>query len=293
MVKIFLSFLLFIYISSSCASDNMPLIEDNITVEEIQNISLLDSKIETFIGKDKYMRNKAYIDIIFAPKVKYFRGKNIDSVKVISTLKENGLLNLFFKKPTTINLNFKTSGSPLFFVKIMGNSLRNIGYYRYVTKESILDNREFTWSITLISEYATDPLILQKELRKSGCYVVDIEKNSAIDWTYVIDMRDAHLNVKKLDVNEELKLKRSIYADWLDISNITRLEIISSRRNHWYPRISYYDNSLHLLKVVSQDRKRRKIILNIPKNAKYIKISDIYTLKNLKDGLVLKASGSR
>ena len=293
MVKIFLSFIFFIAITSVYGFDDIPLIEDSIEIQDIQDISLLDSKIETFIGKDKYIRNKAYIDIIFSPKTEYFRGKNVDSVKVIDTLKENGLLNLFFKKPTTLKLNFKTSGSPLFFVKIMGNSLRNIGYYRYVTKESILDNREFTWSITLVSEYATDPLILQKELRKSGCYVADIEKNSAIDWTYVIDMRDAHLNVNIVNPNEEMRLKRSIYAEWLDISNITRLEILSSRRNNWYPRISYYDNSLHLLRVISNDRKRTKVILNIPKNAKYIKISDIYTLKNLKDSLLLKGSGSR
>ncbi len=291
MVKVVLSFI-FLFFSSTVFAFEYDL-EQNVESLKVEDTSLLDLKIEKFIGKDKYLKNKAYIDIVFSPKSDYFHYDGIDSVKVIDTLKENGLLNLFFKKPTNLELNFKTSGSPLFFVKIMENTLRNIGYYRYVTKESTLNSSEFTWSISLTSEYATDPSILQNELRKSGCSVVDIEKNSYANWTYIIDMRDAHLNVKTLNVGEELRLKRSIYDEWLDVSNITRLEILSSRRNYWYPKISYYDSSLHLLRVVSQDRRRSRVVLHIPKSSKYIKISDIYTLKNLKDGLLLKPTGSR
>ncbi len=62
--------------------------------------------------------------------------KRVNSVKVIETLKENGLLDLFFNKPVEIELKFKTNGSALFFVKIIGDTLRNIGYYRFVTKSS-------------------------------------------------------------------------------------------------------------------------------------------------------------
>ncbi len=284
MVKFFLTFLLIVSFS---------LANEVTDVDEIIEEDLLNLKIASFIDKDLYKQNRAYIDIIFSPKSEYFNGDRVDSVKVIHTLKENGLLNLFFKKPTEIRLNFKTSGSPLFFVKIMGNTLRNIGYYRYVTVESNLNNTEFTWSIGLSSEYATDPLILQNELRKSGCNIIDIEKASAINWTYIVDMRDAHLNVETLKVESIIKLKRSLYAHWLDVSEITRLEITSSRRNNWYPKISYYDSSLHLLKVISKDTKRTKIILTMPRCANYIKISDIYTLKNVKDALVLNPSGSK
>lgn len=286
MVKIFLAFLLLF--SSGFAED----LEIG-KVEEVVEKDLLNMKIQSFIDEKSYKQNKAFIDIVFSPKSDYISGERVDSVKVVNTLKENGLLNLFFKKPTNIKLNFKTSGSPLFFVKIMGNTLRNIGYYRYVTTESNLNNREFTWSISLSSEYATDPLILQNELKKSGCDIVDIQKKSATDWTYVIDMRNGHLNVELLEDGEEVKLKRSLYAHWLDVSKIKRLEIQSSRRNNWYPKISYYDSSLHLLKVISKDTKRVKITLNIPRCANYIKISDIYTLKNVKDSLILKPKGSK
>jgi len=254
---------------------------------------LLTQKIKTLINPNMYEQNKAYIDILFSPKSDYFVNARVDAVKVIQTLKESGLLNLFFKKPSELTLRFKTSGSPLFFVKIMGDTLRNIGYYRYVTQESNLNNSEFTWTINLTSEYATDPLILQQELSKSGSQIIDIKRDSATDWTYVVDMRDGSLNVESLQEGVELSLKRSLYSKWINVSKVKELKVSSSRRNSWYPYIAYYDASLHLLKVEKHDSKKTNLTLELSDNTHYIKISDIYSLKNIRDDLTLKPVGSR
>jgi hypothetical protein len=262
-------------------------------LEVKDNNELLSKKIKTFIDEGYYKENRAYIDILFSPKEDYYQNGRVDPVRVAQTLKENGLLNLFFKKPKELVLNFKTSGSPLFFVKIMGDTLRNIGYYRYVTKASALNSSEFVWSISLTSEYATDPMILQKELQKSGCSIIDIDRNSTTNWSYTIDISNGYLNVPTLHAGEEVKLQRTLYAYWFNVSEIQRISVESSFRNNWYPYISYYDSSLHLLKVIKRDFKRRKLILIVPSGSQYVKISDIYTLKNIKDGLSLIPWGQR
>jgi len=261
--------------------------------DEVKEIDPLTQKIKTLIEPLVYKQNSAYINILFSPASDYYLGERVDAVKVIQTLKDNGLLNLFFKKPSELTLHFKTSGSPLFFLKIMGDTLRNIGYYRYVTQESNLNNSEFTWTINLTSEYATDPLILQQELGKSGCNIVDIHRNSPTDWTYIVDMRDGKLNVEVLDDGMEVKLKRSLYAKWINVSQVKKLRITSSIRNSWYPYIAFYDSSLHLLEVLKKDTRRRNVLLNLKDNVHYIKISDIYTLKNIRDDLILTPVGSR
>jgi len=253
----------------------------------------LTLKIKSFLSEKSYEANKDFINVIFEPKSAFYVKDRVNAVKVIQTLKSNGLLNLFFRSPQDFRLNFRTNGFPLFFVKIMEDTLQNIGYFRYVTTASNFDASGFTWSIDLTSEYATDPLILQNELHKSGCDIVDVEKNSAREWTYTIDITNGYLNVAQLYAGEELKLKRSFYARWLDISKIRSLKIISSRRNRWYPYISYYDASLHLLKLLKKNKIYKKLTLAMPKNAKYIKISDMYTLKNVKDKLLLYPSGTR
>lgn len=253
----------------------------------------LTGKIQSFLDEKTYRENREFINIIFDPKSAFYKNGRLNSLKIIQTLKENGLLKLFFDSPREFQLNFKTSESPLFFVKIMKDTLRNVGYYRYVTTASHLDASEFSWSISLKSEYATDPLVLQTELQKSGCDIIDVERDSAQEWTYSIDMGHGYLNIPSLHDNEKMKLKRSLYAHWLNVSNIKQLEIKSTNRNEWYPYIAYYDASLHLLKIIKENKTYRDIMLNIPKNAKYIKISDVYTLKNVKDELRLFPQGSR
>ena len=277
MVKAFLALLLFFSFLHSETIEEDPLI----------------LKIQSFLSQKSYANNKDFINVIFEPKSAFYIKDRVDAVKVIQTLKENGLLNLFFKSPQEFSLHFKTSGYPLFFVKIMEDTLQSIGYFRYVTTASNFDSSEFSWSINLTSEYATDPLILQNELHKSGCSIVDIKKNSAKEWTYTIDITNGHLNVSQLHTGEVLKLKRSLYAHWLDVSKIRSLRIKSSRRNRWYPYIAYYDASLHLLKLFKKDKIYKDLTLKMPKNAKYIKISDMYTLKNIKDEISLYPRGKR
>ena len=261
--------------------------------EIIQTENLLTKKIQSFVGEEVFLKNRDFIKLIFSPEADFYIQERVDVVKVVQTLKENGLLNLFFNTPQELNLSFTTSGSPLFFVKIMGDALRNIGYYRYVTDESTLDASQFTWTIALSAEYATDPLILEEELKKSGCGIIDVVRISATQWEYSINMSEAYLHIPILVSGEEYQLKRSLYAHWLNVQNIQTLAIKSSFRDDWYPHITYYDKELHLLEVIKKDKKTRNISFTIPKRAKYIKITDMYTLKNVKDNLILTPSGSR
>lgn len=282
------SFFLFLLLLSFSFADEIEFVEDNASEQD----PLLE-KIQIFLDAKTYEENIEFINVIFDPKSDFYKNERVDSVKVIETLKENGLLHLFFEKPRELQLNFKTSGSPLFFVKLMGDTLRSMGYYRYVTTASHLDASEFTWNINLTSEYATDPLILDRELKKVGCKIIDVERNSDYEWTYVVDMSRGYLNITEVQSAEELRLKRSHYAHWLNVSKVKSITIRSSRRNRWYPYIAYYDASLHLLKVLRENEIMRKMELDIPQNSKYMKISDIYTLKNVRDELVIYPHDSK
>ncbi|MEA1983192.1 MAG: hypothetical protein U9N39_06585 [Campylobacterota bacterium] len=269
-------------------SDEFESLEESVLTEDP-----VTQKIKSFLETKTYKENSEFINVIFDPKSDFYKNKRVDSVKVIQTLKENGLLQLFFTNPKELTLNFKTSGSPLFFVKLMGDTLRSMGYYRYVTIASNLDASEFTWNINLTSEYATDPLILDRELNKNGCRIIDVERNSQTEWTYVVDISAGYLNIQELQSKQELKLKRSLYAHWINVSKVKEITISSSRRNRWYPYIAYYDASLHLLKVVKRNKIVHKLELDIPHNSKYVKISDLYTLKNVRDELLIYPNGSK
>lgn len=254
---------------------------------------ILNEKIASLITSEVYEKNKNYINIIFTPSSQFYYQDHLDVVKIVETLKDNGLLNLFYDEPQNITLSFSSSGTPLYFVKIMSDTLRSMGYYRYITKESTLDKTGFTWSISFKSEYATDPLLLKEQLNKRGCDIVDLERLDAYGWHYQIDMDNAHLNLKRMQDAKTVHFKRSLYAHWLEVSKIKQIVVTSLRSNNWYPYIAYYDKSMRLLKVYKRDKKTWQITLNIPRDSMYVKVSDLYTLKNIKDGLKITAKGKR
>lgn len=254
----------------------------------------LNEKIKNLVDAKIYAKDKAYIDTVISPKSNYYRvDGTIDTIKVIKTLKDNGILKLFFKSPREITISFKTKTNPNFFVKVISDSLVNIGYYKYVIEEANYDGVDFLYKIGLLSEYVTDPMVLNKELQKSGSEIVDVIRESDAQWVYVVDMKNAELDVPTLQDGIEHSLKRSLYAYWLNVSNIEELQIYSSNLNNWFPYVAYYDKQLNLLKVEKVDSKKTNLTIQIDQKSHYIKISDLYNMKNIKDELILKPMGKK
>lgn len=265
--------------------------DETVVQEKVISEELLHDKIKALIGEKAYARHVKFLKIIFADKAEFFTNERVDVAKVIQTLKDNGLLDLFFKKPQEMHLTFQSSGYPLFFVKIMSDTLQSMGYYRFITDRSKQDERGFFWTIRLMSEYAIDPVLLRGVLQKRGCDIVDIDRRSMTDWSYHIDMKNAYLMLAELDPNEKRVLKKSLYEHWLNVKSSKSLTIWSLKGNNWYPYVSIYDKELRLLKVYKRDRKTFKIELEFPEDTVYVKITDLYSLKNIKEGLRVQAQG--
>lgn len=254
---------------------------------------MLDEKIISFIGQESYENNRDYIHIIFNKVDSFYVQERINAVDVVETLEKNGLLRLFFNEPQQYEMTFHSTGAPLFFVKLMGDTLRSMGYYRYVTKESKNDGAGFEWTISLEAEYVTDPVLLRKELETRGCDIIDIVRNSATDWHYDIDTSKAHLKVDQLTNGIKKKYNRLQYAKWLEVSHVKSISIKSHKANFWFPYIALYDSSLRLLKVIKQDEETKKFTLNLPQETRYVRVSDLYTITNIRYGLEFSASGKR
>ncbi|PHR56892.1 MAG: hypothetical protein COA44_07220 [Arcobacter sp.] len=250
-------------------------------------------KIKSLLGENTYARHVKFIRIIFADTPEYIINERVDVAKVIQTLKDNGLLDLFFNKPQEMHLTFQSSGYPLLFVKIMSDTLQSMGYYRFITDRAKQDESGFFWTIRLTSEYAIDPVLLKKALQKRGCDIVDIDRESQTKWSYHIDVKNAYLMLKELRPYTERVLKKSLYEHWLNVKSTKSLVLWSLKGNNWYPYVSFYDKELHLLKVYKRDKRTKKITLELPEDTKYVKIADLYSLKNIKQGLRVQAKGTR
>lgn len=246
-------------------------------------------KVHELIGTERFNANEAFIRIIFSDDKTFMIGTRVDVVKVVETLKENGLLTLFFEHPQTLELTFETNGTPQFFMALMHDTLLEIGYYHYLTERAALNNAAYTWRITIESEYATDPTALQRELAKRGCSILDIERTSPTQWRYLIDMSGAHLKLSPLERGKKVTMKRLVYPRWLNVTDADKLTVWSLKGNSWYPYIAFYDDDLRLLKLYKRDKRSWQIIMSLPRGCAYVKIADLYSRKNMNAGLSVKA----
>ncbi len=246
---------------------------------------LLLDKVRSLVGEETYKQNQAFIRIIFENESHFNTQGRIDVVRVVETLRENGLLTLLFRHPKTLQLTFETNGTPQFFTALMSNTLRDMGYYHYLTDFAQMNNSGYVWRITMESEYATDPAALQRELARRGCSVLDIERKDEAHWRYLIDMSGAHLRLSPLEPGKKVTMKRLVYPRWLDVSNAKKLTLWSLKGNNWYPYIAFYDHDLRLLKLYKRDKRSWQIIMKLPRGCAYVKVADLYSRKNMNAGL--------
>ncbi len=248
---------------------------------------LLNQKIENFIGTQNYLTHKNLINFIFKKEYQYTTVDGLNYQTILKTLKENGLLNLAFNAPKNIEVTFKINSNPVKSFKILKDTLKSLGYYYYFTKHTVYDGTEsLTWTIKLKTEAAIDPLVLSNELFQHDCKVLDIKKESNDKWVYELDTTNASLfDATYITNNERVAFSKPLSPYFIKVDKASKIYIKSKTLNRWLPYVVFYDEHLNILKVSKEEKVYRNITLSIPENTKYIKITDLYTLFNIKRGL--------
>jgi hypothetical protein len=113
------------------------------------------------------------------------------------------------------------------------------------------------------------------------------------NWEYTIDTKNGiFADLKTLKLDERVPLPMPLEPYSLTLPNAKELLIASTQGNSWIPKISFYDNELGGLGTIEMNQVYEGLKVTIPKNTKYVKISDRYTLLNIKRGLSVLVSNS-
>jgi hypothetical protein len=253
----------------------------------------IEDKVINIIGEESYILHKNLVDDLIKDKNTFFDNKNINYNSLLNNLKEKGFLNLSFPEQTDIRVTFSLLNSNKKGFKIVKDILSNIGYSYYFTDFIQNVDGNLVWRINFKSEFPLDPYTFSTELNKFKASITDINRISNTDWEYKIDAVDGILeNLQVVLLDEKLTLPMPFEPYILSLPNSRELLIASSTSNNWVPKISFYDKELSALGTIELDKVHEALKVAIPKNTKYVKISDRYTLLNLKRGLSVLASNS-
>jgi hypothetical protein len=259
------------------------------TLSSSLSADMLQDKIENIMKKEDVVLHRNLLNVLFKDRDKFYTNSSHETLnlaKILTTLKENGLMDLKFSNPTTFHAVFVFYGHTIKSLKVINDTLKSIGYYYYNINEIQKDGDALYYSIDFKTEYAIDPTILYSELIKSNAKLINIEKIGEDNWKYFIDTRFSSLaNAMKVPNNEKIKLGKPLKPYFVEINRARKLKIINHRLNHWYPYLVFYDSNLNILKVYKNESAFRNATFNIPSGTKFIKISDLYNLINIKRGI--------
>ncbi|WP_104761041.1 hypothetical protein [Helicobacter cetorum] len=247
----------------------------------------LDLKTKSLMGDRAYYTNKHFLERLFKNRAFYYdKSGRIDLLKLLNTLKENGLLSLNFDRPSALKVTFKAQSNALLFAKSISSSLSMMGYSYVLPIKMQSYSGMSTFSYEIKAEYALDPNILIDTMKKHGFNFVDIRRISLKEWEYDFSLVEAKMpNARVLSLsNEPVELKEASGKYWLSVSQNARLNI-SSSNPLWQPKIVFYDNNLKIIQVISEHNRMKEITINLLEGVRFIQVSDTKNPIVLKNGI--------
>lgn len=203
----------------------------------------------------------------------------------ITYLISNGLLKLKFNYIKTIHPTFVFKNpNPIFDTKILYKNLKKLGYY-YFYPIKISKDENYSITLEMKSIQYINPVSLINLMEKNGCNLIDIKKEE--NFTYFFNCEDRYLTTYQLSE----KLKKLIKANgvyFISPNGFNKIEIKTSKLDFWYPYIVFYDENLNIISITEMDVAVNSLLLDIPEECAYIKITDNFTKENFKRGILVK-----
>lgn len=246
--------------------------------------SIVMDRVQEYLDRNTYIQYRPLIQKMFFNEERFIFNNRVDVVSIIQRLKENGILKLYLQRPRTINIEFIANGEPKLFLKTILDILQELGYFKYRIVDTQYSDSNMSINVKFVSDYILDPTLFYESLQKRNGEIIDIKRLTNTHWRYEMDISNIGLNVQYLPIKKKVKLRTPISDYWFRVGEGKKIEFISIG-NNWHPYIVFYNKKLEILKIYQRDRKTVKLRIKIPKETRYIKITDIYLLNNIKNGL--------
>ncbi|MDR2639391.1 MAG: hypothetical protein LBC09_06125 [Helicobacteraceae bacterium] len=255
----------------------------------------INDKVRALVDPQSYVTHQKLIEIIFKNKKEFLAEPDrADSVKVAATLKENGLLDIFYKEgPRNLSATFRSTKSPMFFLKAVSDSLSDLGYNFTRLSAMRSDSLFFEWTISYRSDHAIDPAQLSKRLAAFRVKIDDISKQGD-DWRYLISAKNPNLpEATALEIkhtsDDPLLVQNMSGEYWVKLppysSNASRVGIRKKSGGSWVVYAVFYDEALQPIQTAVSANSVKAFISPFPENAAYLKITDNDIAVTLQHGL--------
>ncbi|GAB0173836.1 MAG: DUF4988 domain-containing protein [Helicobacter trogontum] len=254
----------------------------------------LQQKIQKLITKSSYQANEKFINKIFANEKSFYQDNNLNVVKVLSVLKNNGLLSLKLAKPSNVSVTFRLNSlkqtdrdpSFTFLAYSASNILSSIGYSYFYVTQATKEDKEITLTYTLNAESNVDPIVMTANLVKRGYKIIDVNRYSATHWVYDISLINSNIVAAKFLAKGTNTLTQINGKYWLTFANPGTIQITPQDNTEaWYPKILIFDNAMNPLHAIMLTDSKTTYQIDLPQSARHVLVTDNYNATILRNGI--------
>lgn len=229
--------------------------------------------------------NRAKIESIFNDGSYIDEYGRINYTKIVNILRSNSLMTLNYSQPFHMNVLFEANSSPMLTLKIINQILSDLGYSYILTKSLTISGSHMFWSIELNTQSLLNPATLYEEFKKNRIYLQQVKRTGQFDYVYVLDTGNAIINAKTYQSNSTYSLSKPLTPYFLNIYKKNKIVISANNGDSWIALVKIFDRNLQLLKQIKSTKPEKRLTIELPPNAFYMVIDDVFSLENIKRGL--------
>lgn len=247
----------------------------------------VNSAVQKMLGSSEYNTHKNLINHIFKNESSFYTNGKIDYVKVSQTLQNNKILNLKTGS-NELEVDFYFTKNATLSIKNLSDILKQIGHQEFITTKQAQIGNQILWSIKIKTSAAINPLRLSSELKNIDSQVLDIKKEGPRKYSYFINTNNSSVfKAEDLENNSEVSLRRSLKPHFLKLGSVSNLRFSSNSGNSWHPKLVFYDKDFNIIDIYEENSLKTSVNVAVPRGTRFVKIEDIYSLINIRNGLVV------
>lgn len=109
-------------------------------------------------------------------------------------------------------------------------------------------------------------------------------------WVLGLDASRAFWNIPAISEDEGAQIERTILPYWFLVKKAAGISIEAPYGSAWYPEIAVLDDNMQVLASYHELKSRDRMSFKLPERAAYLKVSNHYGMKLLKEGMWVEAA---
>ena len=182
------------------------------------------------------------------------------------------------------------SGEPVVAVKVIQNGFNAAGY-RLEIHSLMTENGRGTLQGEAVGIRAFDPDVLRENLHEQGVAVEQSEERKGV-FSLLLDAKNALWNLPQIGNDEGTELERTNVPQWFRVHSGQTIKIEPSYAGKWYPDVAVLDSSMKVLYSFRSEKAQEEWSFRLPEGACYLKVSNIWGMKVLREGTWIESISS-